>query len=251
VRVYQDNVWTLPKENATTVGMALRKLDPTYVSGLIRLSSSSSLSSDQISAYNTIRSLVLKVDPRAKFDLVLNALQYKTANDVTEQMRSIDSKIHIDAWFFDMYSNGYKLHPSMIEGAISYAHSHHQYIGGNVFGSVAAPGSDFVAVDDSNFNFNLKEIDALIKNYPNLPILAHLSNNPQNGRGSESCRFMNDLNEPQRAEVLTDQASGQSANGYEYMYGVYFPQCPISVSYDSSKDGAMFHTIQNLMAKYN
>jgi len=252
-RIYQGATWTLSGETPQSVGSAIAKLDPTYVSGLIRLASTDTLSQQQSNDYKTIRSIVLQTSPTAKFDVVLNAQQYSTPDQMLSQMRDINSKIHVDLWFFDFYYEGYSFSPQTIEAAIGYAHSQGQYVGGNVWGKNIPPGSDFVATDDgvpSQFSLDLERVATLTTDY-GIPVLVHLNNNPQNGPSTESCVFMNDWSESQRASYVTSLAQGQGSGGYRYMYNVFFPECPAGVAYDSLTDGSMFSTLTSLMSTYN
>ena len=89
---------------------------------------------------------MLAKNPDAKFDVVLNPYNYNTTTEILTAMKTINSKLKIDIWFFDDYAPAYKANPVPLDAAISYAHSLGQYIGGNVWGTSVPPGSDFVAV---------------------------------------------------------------------------------------------------------
>ncbi|MHB8567563.1 MAG: hypothetical protein ACYC7D_13865 [Nitrososphaerales archaeon] len=249
-RMYQQGSWVLPGETPTSVGQAIAKLDPTYVSGLIRLASTDTLSAQQIADYNTVRNIVLQTSPNAKFDVVLNANQYSSSQQIVSQMQAINSKIHVDIWFFDFFNVGYKSSPDTIEAAISYAHGQGQLISGNDFGDQVPPGSDFATITDNNFVLDLSQISSIKSTY-GIPVVVHLNNNPQNGPSTESCVFITDYSTAQRQSYVTQLAQGQASGGYLFMYDVFFPQCPVGTAYDATQDGSMYQTIQNLMSTYN
>jgi hypothetical protein len=253
-RVYQGSNWTLSGQTPTTVGRAIAGLNPTYVQGLFYLGSKFNLTQQQVSAYETIREIVLQSSPTARFDVELDALQYNTTAQVVSKMRTINSQLHPDIWFFDYYQPGYLKSPTTIGAAVAFAHSQGQYVGGNVgagANKTTAPlGSDFLSLGDNNFTLSLSQISSLRMAY-GVPILVHLNSNPQFGPTTESCVFIDQWTEGQRASYVTTLASGQGQGGYVYMYNVFYPECPARVAYDSLTDGSMYSTLSLLVLRYN
>ena len=252
-RVYQQKQWTLPSENPVTVAQAIASLNPTFVTGLIRLSDTTNLTSQMIVDYNTIRDLVLQANPNTKFDIVLNANEYNTSAELITKFQAINSQIHVDAFYFDFYMPGYQAHPQVVEDAISYAHSQGQFVGGDVFGGVGIPpASDYVVCCEANFTIDAGHLAHLRSTLgPNFPILVHINNNPQGGPTTECCVFMNSYNTEQRIAYIIQLAENQAPLGYVLEYSPFFPMCPTSNSYDALQDGPMFATIQTLMNQYN
>jgi hypothetical protein len=262
-RVYQVGAWTLSKEDANSVGIALANLHPSYVAGLLHIKYNETLSAQEIQAYNTVRNLVLQASPNAKFDVFLTAIQYNTSQQIVSEMKYINSKIKINIFYFDFYYKEYEANPQVMKAAILYAHSRAQYIGGNVWGPEVPPGSDFVATNDVNFTVSYRLVTKL-EQY-GIPVLLDLNNNPQNNGSSvltgngdpwaESCYFMQVWHEHQRISYITKLAENQSSWGYDFMYPVFFPDCPTAVSYDSVMDKALgtstYDAIASLVREYN
>jgi len=257
-RFYQQQDWTVPGESSSQVADAVASLRPTYVSGVLRVSSNTSLTQNMISDFNTIRSSVLGRSPMAKFDFVLNAQDYTSASQIQSKMQTINSQIHVDIWFFDYYEEGYVAHPTVMEAAVGYAHSQGQLVGGNLDSgldlSTTSPefpsGSDFVSVPDSNFVVSPQRLQQVRSEAPTVPILVHTNNNPQNGPTSESCVYINGFSEQQRVAYETQMAQNQTRFGYFYMYNVFFPLCPVGTSYNSLTDGSMLQIVENLLNTY-
>lgn len=250
---YQGSTWTLSNETPATVGNALAKLHPTYVSGLIEVNPTKGFTAQEVYDYNTIRNTVLKTDPSAKFDVWLDASQYNTSALIVNEMNYVLTNIHVDIWFFQSYGQAYLSYPSVINASISFAHAHGEYIGGVIFSIKSfPPGSDFAAVEDSNFTFSTKLVSE-IKGAYGVPVLAHLNDAPKVPGSStgEAQLFMDNMTSAQRVQVLRDEAGNQSILGYSYMYGVFFPLYPLSTAYDSLVDGTAFSAIQALMLEYN
>ncbi len=249
-RVYDQRQWALSNETPTSVGIALAKLNATYVSQLIRLARSTTITLQMISNYDTIRNLVRAVNPNAKFDVVLNAKEYNTSVALIDRMKSINDALHVDGFYFDFYHPGFKLYPQVIEDGIAFAHNHNEFVGGDIFGGTSIPpGTDFIVCCQSNFTTDTHRLAIFRATYPNIPIELHLGNNPQ--PTSESCRFINNYTTAQRISYVASLAVNQSVWGYAFGYPVFFPACPSNVSYDSRHDGLMLFKIGELIERFN
>ncbi len=281
-RGYEQNQYVLrqpsrtgpDRETPAEVGEALAGLKPTYVSGSIYLENGTTVNPAMIAYWQTIRTAVLAKSPNAKFDVEISLnpnppapkKPFASAAALVAMMTKVDTQLHPDAWWFDFYAPGaLNAHPDWISAAVAYAHSHGQLIGGNVFGSKVPPGSDAVAfVDDPSstsqsgfpYDFSRTEVAALRSSSPTTLLVGHLQSNAQNGQATESCVYINDWTESQRASYLTYWAQQQYKVGFAFMYPVFYPLCPGAYAFDPLQDraadgGTLYTAILGLMSQYN
>ena len=198
------------------------------------------LRSLQIDDYNTVRDVILAKSPNAKFDVELNLdpnataqtqTPYTSGSNVVSHLKYINSVIDVDGFFFDFYSNAQKFAPDWVVDVITYAHSQNQFVGGNVFGGVAPPNSDFVSFvnpDNSSngYALDVQQINNLHQNASGLPLIGHFNNNAQNGNGTFSCQWINDYTPAQQADYMQYFASQQRPLAFTFLYPIFFPQCP-------------------------
>jgi hypothetical protein len=260
-RAYQNGKFTIPKETAADIGDALAPLEPTWVTGLIRLRIRDTVSDTEVSDYNTIRDAVRAKSPNAEFDVELNALDYDTPEEVEDKMRDVREAVHNDGWFFDFFTPAYDKRPEVVRAAITEAHDNGEWIGGNTFGwskdpqnPVLPPDSDFLAIADENFKLNLPAARKLAQH---LPIVFHLRNNPGNPR-SEGCVWINRYTTNEREAYVRRRAREQKSADFHFAYPVFFPTCLASRraahdidAFNSIRDGSMLRTLGKLMGKYN
>jgi len=277
-RAYEGTAWTMnsstggaERETVTSYAAALAGIQPSYVSGLIYVHNGQLVTAQMISDYNTIRNAVLAANPSAKFDVEVSLnpaptapiQPFANAAAVVAEMTTLDSQLHPDIWNFDFYSDAYNSDPDWVAAAVAYAHTHNQLIGGNVFGNIIPPGSDFVSfVDDPvtgstyGFDFSMSEIAALKANSPSTILLGHLQSNAQNGSTTESCVYSAQWNEPTQLAYLTHWASSQASLGFTFIYPMFYPLCPANFAYDPLQDpsasgGTLYTDIGGLMSTYN
>lgn len=276
-RIFQHDKWTLGENQSVRgVAEALADLKPSYVTGLLRFDRDEEPLEAHIEAFNRIRKKVRETSPEAKFDLVLNALHYRSVDEVVKRMRYLNSKFAPDIWYFDFFQTAYAkgkgkgadalpATPEVVMAAIKWAHDHGQLIGGNTFGHQMPPNSDFAGVNDNDdFSLNLEAIAQLRAS--GFQVVMHLNNNPQNGspdsplfdnppeheeeivneEASASCQFMYGKT-GQRKSYVKQLAKGQEEGDYHLMFPVFFPMCPIGTAYDSTTDGDMFDFMKSLM----
>lgn len=259
VRVYQHGNWTVPKQTPESVGKALAGLKPTWVSSLIRFEAGEKPTADEQSAWKTITDAVRGASPDADFGIELNALEYKSADDLTEMMSTVRSSFDNDGWFFDFYTPAYKDRPDVVEAAIADAHDNGEWIGGNAFGldqdPPVPPGSDFIAVQDFRFKIDLAAVRKLAEK---IPVVFHLGNSPA-AASSDGCAFINEFTTPRRGAYATERAGQQAENHFRFAYPVFFPECFIGpsgsdaalTSYDAPSDDPMLDTIERLLDRYD
>lgn len=255
VRVYQTGHWTVPGENAGSVGRALASLKPTWLSSLIRYPKGMSPTGAEVAAWNKITAIVRAASPEAQFGIELNSLQYREASQVERMMSKIRARFDNDGWMFDFYTPGYRKYPEVVEAAIASAHDNGEWIGGNAFGITAnpkiPPGSDFIAVQDFGFKINLVAVRRLAQQ---VPVVYHIGNNPQLAN-SDGCEWINEFTTAKRAAFLKHRASQQAAYNFHMAYPVLFPECerdpnaPNSdiFAYNAIDDTPMMETIGGLL----
>ena len=115
-RVYQDGAWTVPGENASSIGQALASLKPTWVATLVRFKKNDPVKPRAVRAYNTITGIVKAASPEAQFGVELNALQYRKPSQVVRMMAAVRAKLEPDGWTFDFYTPAYRKYPKVGRG---------------------------------------------------------------------------------------------------------------------------------------
>ena len=259
VRVYQTGRWTVPGENASSVGKALASLEPTWVGDLIRYPKRLGPTGREIRAWTTITDLVRAASPDAQFGIELNALQYQTAAEVERKMSEIRTRIDTDGWMMDFWTSANRRFPKVVQAAIADAHENGEWIGGNAFGLSGNPkvpaGSDFIAVQDFNFKIDLPAVRRLAKQ---VPVVYHLGNNPQ-AANSDGCEWIDDLDTAKRIAFLSHRAGQQATYDFHISYPVLFPGCerrpnrprdPDLVYYNAIRDTPMLRTVGRLMNRF-
>src|SRR5688500_13114582 len=118
-RVYQKADWTLPQAGASVaervayVCAPLRKLNPTYLSGLVRLDDDAPLTDEQVAVFTGIRDCVRAGDRKVKLDVVLNAEHYTDNTRHASGLEALDAlkrradeikaRLGADIIFFDFF----------------------------------------------------------------------------------------------------------------------------------------------------
>jgi hypothetical protein len=283
-RLYQKKDWTLPNvgptppERITYVCNVLAKVNPTYVSGLIRLDDDAPLTAEQIAVFNGIRDCL----PNAKFDVVLNAEHYtdpkrhangQQARDALKaRAQEIKSQLHADIIFFDFFNSPYNANhdswyrDALTDGTRFIRNTLNMKVGGNVWGLDLPPNSDFVALDNfdrqntDGYAFDKQQVDKFKKR---VPVMIHVENNPQKD-GSKGLQWMNSSADYRR-DQLSKYGGDQAQEGYSYMFPVFFPleccaggscgpdkcddQPSDRVAYDASQDANMLQKIDDGLGK--
>ena len=224
-RVWHTRIPTVPNTNARRLGRSLASLRPTWVTGLLRYARDQYPHRREVRAWHQIRRIVRTSSPAAQFDVVLNAMHYRTPRAVRTMMRRLRAKLNPEGWFFDFYSQAFRKHPRMIRAAINSAHGHGEWIGGNVFGIARHPPlpvhSDFFSVQDAGIHLNVRAVRDLAKRRP---VMYHLHSDPDKPR-SGGCRFIRSFSDKRRRAMLRGRARQQLEYGFRVSYPVLFPQC--------------------------
>ena len=265
-RAFQALRWTVDRETPESVGRALASLRPTYVSGLVRLSSDEMLSDAQRRDFETIRRIVREASPDCQFDVVLNGHQYETPAAMRRKLEAVNDALRPDAWFFDFFFDAYTTgYANPLDAAVAWAHDHHEYIGGNTTGDDSVPRSDYAAlspvshagmVADGELDLKRAEIDRLHRR--GFPVVMHINNDPQLAPTTESCYFMGesgiarfDWDRARRARWIGERAADQDSWNFRFMYPVFFPECPLWHTYNATRDGDMMAVFTDLVRRFN
>jgi hypothetical protein len=202
---------------------------------------------------------VRETSPDAKFSLELNAVEYKTPEDIEQMMDAARERFHPDGWFFDFYTTAAAKNEDVMEAAIKNAHENGEFLGGNAFGisndPKIPPGTDFVAVQDTKFKIDMAAVRELAKR---VPVGFHLANAPQLF-DSDGCVFIQKYSTKERSSYIKMRAGQQKANNFDFAYPVLFPECerkshssdPGVYVYNAAKDEPVLDTIGQLMDRYD
>ncbi len=289
-RLYQTEQWMLPAADTYQAGKytalnerrihyvcdALVKLDPTYVSGLVRLSWDTIISSDMREIFRGVKTCVRgQIKHPVAFDVVLNAEHYTDpkANDphnVVHSLKEGSDRLHArltsgnaelapDIWFFDFYTKPFNdgsqpwFKGAMTDG-IGWIHNAGLLVGGNVWGRSVPPHTDFAAIPlTGGLDGTMPQITALASD---VPTFIHVRNDPQvcDSEGLAWFRYS-----PERKDsTITNVAKKQADLNVGYMYPLFFPlsatgTCKVAgevqVAYDAAADG-MLARIKSSMDQY-
>ncbi|MDX6583233.1 MAG: hypothetical protein QOI10_2417 [Solirubrobacterales bacterium] len=258
VRVYQGGAWVLPGENARSVGRALASLEPTWASSLLRFQKNEPVTGAEVKAWNTITDMVRDTTPAAEFGIELNSLEYQKPSQIVTMMSKIRTRFDNDGWMMDFYTPAYRRFPKAVQAAIADAHDNGEWIGGNAFGlsdgPKVPPGSDFIAVQDFDFQIDLPAVRKLAEQ---APVVYHLGNTPQLAQ-SDGCQWINKLTTAGRAAFLKRRAGQQATYNFHMSYPVLFPECQRHrdqpsqelIAYNATRDQPMMQTIGRLMDQF-
>jgi len=253
-RVYSFNQWTLQGENATTVGNTIASLKPSFVSGLIRLEYNNlTISPRMAQDYNTIREIVLNSSPNAKFDIWLRANQYNSTTSLVAAMQSVLSRnLSFDAFSFDDLNS---LSPAEQAAILNAAHVSGKLVGGDWAGSTAPVVIfDYLMTTDTMLQISSSAI-AQIDSF-GAPVMLQINNGAtpvdvNNQTEHYDWNFV--WTDQQKSAFLTQAAENQSADGYYFMYPVFWPGGSVTppTYWDSLKDDSMLALMQTLIQQYN
>lgn len=281
-RLYQTSNWMLPAADTYRPDLpdvvdrriayvcdAIAPLTPTYVSGLIRLSWDTPITTEMQRIFRGVKQCIrarVTAHP-VKFDIVLNAKHYteprKHAENpaggvaspdegrdrLFERMRTANDAFDPDIYFFDFYSQPFNddstnWHTRALAEGITRIHGGNRLVGGNVWGFKVPPGSDFAAIPLIN-GVEGNE-DKLAKLQAQAPTLMHIRNDPQ-VCDSEGLAWFT-YSQQRRGDMIANVAGKQAAVNAAYMYPAFFPLSATGdcappgvkqVAYDAKADGLL------------
>jgi hypothetical protein len=257
-RVLHTKIWVARNANSRSIGRSLASLRPSWVSGTFRYARGQQIDRPEVRAWNEITRIVRATNPRVRFDVVLNATQYHSGQQLLNMMNRIRRKLNPDGWFFDFYSTAYQRRPKVIEKAIADAHARQEFIGGNIFGvnrrRPLPMRSDFLSVQDFNLRLNGDAVRAIASQ---IPTTYHLHSHPDRV-GVGGCRFIQRYNSTKRRKHIRRRATQQLGIGYRFQYPVLFPQCKKQggtgqrlYAYNAFRDPPVMRTIRRQLDRYD
>lgn len=258
-RLYQGGKWVLPGETAQSAGAALAQAGPSYVSSLIRFQAGEDVSKKEVAAWNTVKAAVLAANPEAVFSIELNGLEYPSVKRMNAMMAKVRKRFDNDGWLFDFYTPAARKYPKVMKAAVADAHANGEFLGGNAFGIAQNPripkGTDYIAVQDTNFQIDLKAVRDLAKR---TTVFFHLGNSPDYP-DSDGCVFIEKYSTKQRAAYVTRRAGQQDKYNFRFAYPVFFPECAKNrntpqvqiFAFNATRDGAFFQTVGNLLDRFD
>ena len=282
-RMYQHDDWTLPAADVYRPDLyadvidrrvhyvcdAIAPLQPTFVSGLVRVDATETLNAEQIAVFKGVRRCIRARSHHERpvqFDVVLNALHYADPDFVANadagrqliraRLRSLDDAVHPDAWFFDFYTVPFNKSdkdylPEAMRAGMRWIHEHGQLVGGNVWGRNVPTGTDYVALPNTG---NWRDQLTSLRNKGDVPVMMHIQNDPQIP-DSKGLAFIAS-ERAERKQTVRRHAEMQEELGFGYMYPVFFPMWfeqiggkRYSFSYDAAQDGNMLERMKAHMAQ--
>lgn len=255
-RVYKfrdsNSDWLLPNESPESVGKALAALRPSLVSSLALFYNGALPGEDELDSLSEIRRKVAQVSPDAKFELVLDARDYKNPDELTSHMRALAERVDFELFFFSGLESVYERNPAIATAAIAEAHAQNR-LAGAMFHSKAVPQLDYVAVYGGDGEENLQRRIAGAQT--RLPILATMDNESQklqldkNYAGGKD--FVSKKVPAERRKLVTSLAKKQDSLGFRLAYPLFFPLQTASKSYDALRDEFMRDTLRRLAEEHN
>jgi hypothetical protein len=250
-RVYHLGSWTLEDASHTpvTVGRTIASLQPSFVTGLLRVADHGVPGNAESEAYATIRSAVRASAKGCRFDLVLDAGNETSGNLFVRRMKEIDSRIHPDAWTLYIPPDGTAINPESLADAISYAHSKGDMVGYDGPLSLIPEGVDYIVVRAWNLQVKREQLGRLASR--NVPLIVELPTTFGGKEHPDCTRYLRDLDGGEKASLLTTLASNQKAWGYRFAYPLFYPMESSRKAFDATKDSILMVTIRSLLARFN
>lgn len=258
-RLFQHEEWVVkaagedPAKRIDYACRAFARLEPTYVSGLVRLDADEKIRPEVVAAYRGVRECVRRETKRSvRFDVVLNARHYGSADLVRTRLREVKEAFDPDVVFFDFFADPWnerewEKNRGAMTAAIDWIQGHGMLAAGNVQLSDkdgrVPPSADFVAIKYGNNGF--EGVKNQVDKIRGVPVLMHIQNDPQID-GSAGLAWLNGTPRERRA-LLDEHTSRAKQIGYEYMYPVFFPLKQVkregkptdTIAYDASQDGLL------------
>lgn len=251
-RLYHNGWWTLSDSSQTpvTAGRTIASLRPSFVTGLIRVSDRGDLGNAEAECFHTVRDAVLASSKGCRFDVVLNAGDFRSGDHMQRRMREISARIHPDAWTFYVSPEDASLNPDVFEEGISQAHALGQMVGYDGPLSLIPEGVDYIVIRAWDLKVNRAQIEAL-RDKQRVPLLVELPTTFGNQPNIACTTYTESMTTPGRTSLLGELAASQSSWGYHFAYPVFYPILPTRHAFDSTKDNILLVTIRSLLTRFN
>jgi hypothetical protein len=251
-RIFHAGDWTLKGSAHTpvTVGRTLASLQPSFLTGILRISNEGTLSQVEAEAYQVIRKAVLASSKACRFDVVMNTRGVDSGEEMARRIREISGRIHPDAWTFYVPPTTDTIVPSVFAQGIATAHQLGEMVGYDGPLSLIPEGADFIVVRAWDLTVNRKTVD-LLRTQHHLPVIVELPTILGEQPSRSVVRYTDQMKSAERARLLSSLAENQNSWGYHFAYPVFYPLHPGRTAFDSTKDGTLLVTIRALMARFN
>ena len=263
-RMYQRGKWIVgavaedapAAQKIAHVCAALTPLTPTYVSGLVRLDYDDKVTQEMIDVFTGVKECVRQdaleknTGRKVRFDVVLNAKHYTEQNDfgIDTKKEGLDrlkarligaNKLDPDGYLFDFFSDPWTskesvFHTDALAEGIAFIQKQGRFVGGNT-GGFAPPGADFVAITDRGGFENVKETVDRLADWPHIPVLLHIRNDPH-CVGSEG-RLYVEGDRAYRKQRLRRHVRWTDRLDLTYMFPALFPLYPTPPHVDACDHG--------------
>ena len=251
-RLYHAGAWTLAGSSQTpaTVARTILSLRPSFVTGIVRLPDRGDLSNAEIEGFDTIRTAFHAAEKPCRFDVVINAGQERSADSFIRRMKEFNTRLHPDAWTFEVDPEAESLSPEVFEEGIAQAHANGQMVGYDGPLSMVPDGVDYIVVRAWDLKVNVQEIEHLRAKH-RVPLIVVLPGTDGGQAPPEVIKYVEKLGTAGRSELLTELARQQTPLGYHLAYPVFYPIHPAHHAFDSTKDTILLVTIRALTARFN
>ena len=251
-RLFQSGTWTLADNSQTTMTAArtLASLQPTFISGLLRLPDHGELSDAEAEAYSSVRATVLASSKNCRFDVLINAGEEQSPEIFVQRIKEFNVRIHPDSWTFYVSPETSSITPELFEEGIAEAHAEGQMVGYDGPLSLIPEGVDFIVIRAWNFKVNHEEID-LLRAKQRVPLIVELPTTFGNKEYSEVIAYVEEMGSQDRVSRITELAENQYSWGYRFAYPIFYPLYPARHAFDATKDNILLVSIRALLSRFN
>jgi hypothetical protein len=251
--LFHSGAWTLAGSAQTPVTTArtIASLQPSFVTGLMRIPDHGELSNAEVEGFDTVRNATRAANKGCRFDLLVNAGNKTLGEHIIAHMTEVNARIHPDAWtLYIPPDDDDAMSADVFEEAISYAHSLNQMVGYNGPLSLIPEGVDYIIVRAWDLQVNRKQIE-LLHARRDVPIIVELPTTFGEHIPPEVATFVQKMTTPERAHTVTRLAENQGSWGYHFAYPIFYPLYPSGHAFDATRDNILIVTIRSLLARFN
>jgi hypothetical protein len=251
-RLFHSGSWTLAGSTQTTgtVARTISSLQPSFVTGLLRVPDRGQLSNAEVEGYDAVRNEIRKGVKNCRFDLVINAGADESGDLFVRRMSEITLRIHPDAWTFYVAPDDTTVNPDIFVEGIAYAHSQGQMVGYDGPLSLIPEGVDYIVVRAWDLQVNRKQLD-FIRAKQRVPVLVELPTSFGSKPSSEVKAYVQEMDSSERGQVLRRLAENQNSWGYHLAYPIFYPLDSAKKAFDATKDNLLLVTVRSLLARFN
>lgn len=251
-RLFHAGDWTLSGSSQTpiTAARTLASLEPSFITGLLRLPDHGELSSAEVEAFATTRNAVLAVKKNSRFDVLINVGDEKSPEVFLERLKEFSTQIHPDAWTFYVAPDMQSISPVVLEEGIAAAHAAGQMVGYDGPLSLIPEGVDYIVIRAWGLKLNRKKIDFL-REKQRIPLLVELPTTFGNKASADVISYVDEMDSSDRISLMTQFAENQNSWGYHLAYPIFYPLHPARHAFDVTKDNMLLVSIRSLMARFN